>query len=986
MHKYGFHVNRTGDDVFDAIARIRPRVIKTLAHDIGFWRSVRDLHPDVFLIGRLYVPNQEQDRFIENPAAAGRAFAERILQLEANRSEHHGRHLFDAWESYNEVFPEAVEPARKRAYDDFQTAFAAPLQAQGFEPIAMNFATGNMLGNDFLDYFPGTLATYRYLGFHEYDWPTLWRLHEENILAKNEGGMWLALRYRRIMDAVRRVHGDRHTVLITECGMTQGVQGGDDVGPWDAARPVSEQSYWDSLMWYNDELLRDDCVMAACLFVVGAVSPWHTFEHLGGIINRLERLQTGQPPAVLSRPAIPTSPAERPIPVDAPPRPSPAPVKTVAPTPVSHSGEPMRYRTCRIGVHGRNDHVFSEDDFRVIRETGVEAVKMMSQTDPAVFKRIKEINPDIEIITRLYDDRIGHGHPTAAEFADRMAPVMAALQPYCAKFQIANEPNHVQRYEGWGPDDADARDFNQWFLEVYALLKQACPWAGLGFPGLAIPDFAHRDRAWLEICRPAVQRADWLGVHCYWQTPPDRPSVMLDDHFGLTFKYYHALYPDKTLEILECGNSNIHNPQWPISEDDIAREYVAWLQEVFTYPYINSASFFLLSSPDRASWDFFAWRTESNFVKPVAHAIASMHRPPRQPAPGTTAAIAQPAQPPPVSAIAAASFTHNQIIDAFYDASVKLGLGDWTLLERAGLSLDALVQERTAVYAGPLPAQLATLTDAERQAVLHELADFAPGLSFGPPSAKPQGWLWQRPDLALVRPAIPPSRRVSAPPRANALERRVARVWNDFGWLLIRLAEQTGLDLPLATAALAVQSSARAFGEDRRPVLRFEAHLFHHHWGERNQAAFDRHFRFSALSPWQQHRWRPAPDQPWQDVHSSHSSEWGAFEQAAALDEQAALLSTAMGLAQILGANHALAGFESPGQMFDAFMASARCQVLAFFDLLGGPRGDARPMNALRRGDVDATAALLSGSAQAARTAALLHAALDAYRRLGLAQ
>ncbi len=172
----------------------------------------------------------------------------------------------------------------------------------------------------------------------------------------------------------------------------------------------------------------------------------------------------------------------------------------------------MRYRTCRIGVHGRNDHVFTDDDFRVIRESGVEAVKMMSQTEPAVFRQIKEINPDIEIITRLYDDRIGHGHPTPAEFVERMAPVMAALQPYCAKYQIANEPNHVQRYEGWGPDGADARDFNQWFLETYRLLKQACPWASLGFPGLAIPDFAHRDRAWLEICRPAIERADWLGT------------------------------------------------------------------------------------------------------------------------------------------------------------------------------------------------------------------------------------------------------------------------------------------------------------------------------------------------------------------------------------------------------------------------------------------------------------------------------------------
>ena len=45
FHKFGFHVNRSGDDVFDAIQRIKPAVIKTLEHDIGFWRRVREIPP-----------------------------------------------------------------------------------------------------------------------------------------------------------------------------------------------------------------------------------------------------------------------------------------------------------------------------------------------------------------------------------------------------------------------------------------------------------------------------------------------------------------------------------------------------------------------------------------------------------------------------------------------------------------------------------------------------------------------------------------------------------------------------------------------------------------------------------------------------------------------------------------------------------------------------------------------------------------------------
>ena len=36
FHKYGFHVNRTGDDVLDAIRRLKPPVIKTLESNIDF--------------------------------------------------------------------------------------------------------------------------------------------------------------------------------------------------------------------------------------------------------------------------------------------------------------------------------------------------------------------------------------------------------------------------------------------------------------------------------------------------------------------------------------------------------------------------------------------------------------------------------------------------------------------------------------------------------------------------------------------------------------------------------------------------------------------------------------------------------------------------------------------------------------------------------------------------------------------------------------
>jgi len=320
-HKYGFHANRTGFDILDAFKRIKPAVIKVLDPNIDFLTRLRAANPDVFIIGRIVVPLHEQERFEADPVGEGRAFADRLLRMEASNTTFQNRLLLDAWESYNETFPESASPEKMRKYDDFQVAFGQKIKAAGMEPVGMNFATGNMLGHHFVNYFPGTLETYTYLGFHEYDWPTMWRLHEENIREKNEGGMWLTLRYRRVMPDVRRVYGNKHVAIITECGMTQGViPGQQDIG-WLAPPAVTEDSYWQSLMWYNGEIMKDDYVKAALLFVVGNVTPWQSFEHLGGIIDRLEEFQRSAPTPTPTPPPAPPTPTPTPV----PPTPTPPP-------------------------------------------------------------------------------------------------------------------------------------------------------------------------------------------------------------------------------------------------------------------------------------------------------------------------------------------------------------------------------------------------------------------------------------------------------------------------------------------------------------------------------------------------------------------------------------------------------------------------------------------------------------------------------------
>ena len=71
--------------------------------------------------------------------------------------------------------------------------------------------------------------------------------------------------------------------------------------------------------------------------------------------------------------------------------------------------------------------------------------------------------------------------------------------------------------------------------------------------------------------------------------------------------------------------------------------------------------------------------------------------------------------------------------------------------------------------------------------------------------------------------------------------------------------------------------------------------------------------------------------------------------------------------------NHALAGYGTAAEMFHAFAASTRAQVVACFDLLAGPDRQSRPLRALQAGDLESFAALTAGPSAAAPVALALH-------------
>jgi hypothetical protein len=165
-------------------------------------------------------------------------------------------------------------------------------------------------------------------------------------------------------------------------------------------------------------------------------------------------------------------------------------------------------------------------------------------------------------------------------------------------------------------------------------------------------------------------------------------------------------------------------------------------------------------------------------------------------------------------------------------------------------------------------------------------------------------------------------------------------------------------------------------------IIRFENHLFFRLWGKDNREVFNRHFSFNAEKNWLEHRWRQFTNQPFRDFHGTQDGEWQVFSFARALNDMAAKLSISMGGPQIVGFNYTTLGFESVHQMYDAFSANERNQIIGFFDFVQGPSRDSRRVLALQAGDFTTFASMYNGPGQAARYGSLMEGLFNTYKRL----
>lgn len=112
-------------------------------------------------------------------------------------------------------------------------------------------------------------------------------------------------------------------------------------------------------------------------------------------------------------------------------------------------------------------------------------------------------------------------------------------------------------------------------------------------------------------------------------------------------------------------------------------------------------------------------------------------------------------------------------------------------------------------------------------------------------------------------------------------------------------------------AVLTVETRGFGYLQDRRPLILFERHQFHKRSGGRHSSA------------------NPDISNPTRGGYKGGSAEYPRLEKAIELDRDAALASASWGIAQIMGFNHAAAGFPSVEEFINAMVRDELSQLTA---------------------------------------------------------
>jgi hypothetical protein len=256
------------------------------------------------------------------------------------------------------------------------------------------------------------------------------------------------------------------------------------------------------------------------------------------------------------------------------------------------------------------------------------------------------------------------------------------------------------------------------------------------------------------------------------------------------------------------------------------------------------------------------------------------------------------------------------------------------------------------------------------------------------PPTSSTGFLKDFPDLQTVN--LSPSSPLAINSGWPIARRTIANIYNRLGGLMSAVARKMQVEVPAVLAVWKVESGNLSHYPGKA-IIRFENHLLYRLWGKNNDATYAQHFRHGGYrgqsgNSWDNHQYREDPRQPFRPFHGNQDAEYQVFRLATRLaGEQIALQCISIGGPQILISNYSLIGYRTPREMYDAFQASERWQVLGFFDFCqqtAKEKGGLLPY--LRAKDFRTFASYYNGSGQVDSYGGMIQEAYSEARQLSL--
>lgn len=253
------------------------------------------------------------------------------------------------------------------------------------------------------------------------------------------------------------------------------------------------------------------------------------------------------------------------------------------------------------GVGAASARPLTANEMEALRISGVTAFKALTIQDPGeaaqLIEQARSVRPDMLVVARLMfppdeENRTPFPPQTFVDYCG--GPALAYYNQGVRHFEIHNEPNLI--WEGWKWQWRNGGEFAAWFMDVHERLCRMMPNAMLGFPGLSPQEFDNADWCeasdrFLQEAREAVDSADWLGCHSYWQIRGMGNWQMSSEDFGgWYYRRAQREFPDKPLFITEysCNNMNV-------TDADKGRMYRDYVTDL---PNVEAAFAFCLS------WDY----------------------------------------------------------------------------------------------------------------------------------------------------------------------------------------------------------------------------------------------------------------------------------------------------------------------------------------------------------------------------------------------